>query len=146
MFNLCLLCSLVSDIELNTWREIPYLHAGLYIRAGSRRSSPASLPGFAGYFYCFTSLNMSRRWTHNRLLFTKLRLLKNLKKTLYTQPCIILSVHIGVQWHEQGLDDFLFLFAANCEIERVIFGWLLLHVLLHMWWKLSTIYRARNCA
>ena len=28
------------------------------------------------------SLNMSRRWTHNRLLFTKLRLLKNLKKTL----------------------------------------------------------------
>jgi len=25
---------------------------------------------------------MSRRWTHNRLLFTKLRLLKNLKKTL----------------------------------------------------------------
>ena len=55
---------------------------GLYIRAGSRRSSPASLPGFTGYFHCFTSLNMSRRWTHNRLLFTKLRLLKNLKKTL----------------------------------------------------------------
>ena len=25
---------------------------------------------------------MSRRWTHNRLLFTKLQLLKNLKKTL----------------------------------------------------------------
>ena len=25
---------------------------------------------------------MSRRWTHNHLLFTKLRLLKNLKKTL----------------------------------------------------------------
>ena len=29
--------------------------SGLYIRAGSRRSSPASLPGFAGYFHCFTS-------------------------------------------------------------------------------------------
>jgi len=56
--------------------------SGLYIRAGSRRSLPASLPGFAGYFHCFTSLNMSRRWTHHRPLFTKLRLLKNLKKTL----------------------------------------------------------------
>ena len=56
---------------------------GLCIRAGSRRSSPASLPGFAGYFHCFMSLNMSRRWTHNRLLLTKLRLLKNLKKTLW---------------------------------------------------------------
>ena len=55
---------------------------GLYIRAGSWRSSPASLPGFTGYFHCFTSLNMSRGWTHNRLLFTKLRLLKNVKKTL----------------------------------------------------------------
>ena len=33
---------------------------GLYIRAGSRRSSPASLPGFAGYFHCFTSKDMSR--------------------------------------------------------------------------------------
>ena len=61
---------------------IPDIDAGLYIRAGSRRSSPGSLPGFAGYFHCFTSLNMSRRWTHNRLLFAKLRLLKNLKKTL----------------------------------------------------------------
>ena len=58
---------------------------GLYIRAGSRRSSPASLPGFAGYFHCFTSLNMPRRWTHNRLLFTKLQLLKNVKKTLITR-------------------------------------------------------------
>ena len=29
---------------------------GLYIRAGSQRSSPASLTGFAGYFHCFTSL------------------------------------------------------------------------------------------
>ena len=58
---------------------------GLYIKAGGRRISPASLPGFAGYFHCFTSLNMSRRWTHNRLLFTKLRLLKNLKKTLSIQ-------------------------------------------------------------
>ena len=54
----------------------------LYIRAGSRRSSLASLPGFAGYFHCFTSLNMLRRWTHNCLVFTKLRLLKDLKKTL----------------------------------------------------------------
>ena len=30
---------------------------------------------------------MSRRWTHNRLLFTKLRLLKNLKKTLIIGSC-----------------------------------------------------------
>ena len=56
---------------------------GLHLRAGSRRSSPASLPGFAGCFHCFTSLNMSRRWTQNCLFFTKLRLLKNLKKTLF---------------------------------------------------------------
>ena len=35
-----------------------YLFSGLYIRAGSRRSSPAPLPGFAGYFHCFTSLNI----------------------------------------------------------------------------------------
>ena len=34
---------------------------GLYIRAGSRRSSPASLPCFAGYFHCFTSKDMLRR-------------------------------------------------------------------------------------
>ena len=34
---------------------------GLYIRASSRRTSPASLPGFAGYFHCFTSQDMSRR-------------------------------------------------------------------------------------
>ena len=61
--------------------------AGLYIRAGSRWSSPASLPGFAGYFNCFTSLNMSRRWTHNRLLLTKLRLLKILKKRLIKIRC-----------------------------------------------------------
>mgnify|MGYP007058634060 FL=1 len=35
---------------------------------------------FAGYLYCFTSPNMPRRSTHNHLLFTKLQLLKNLKK------------------------------------------------------------------
>ena len=41
-----------------------FSYAGLYIRAGSRQSSPASLPGFAGYFHCFTSQDtcMSRRW------------------------------------------------------------------------------------
>ena len=33
------------------------LTTGLYIRSGSQRSSPASLPGFTGYFHCFTSLN-----------------------------------------------------------------------------------------
>ena len=32
--------------------------AGLYIRAGSRRSSPASLSGFAGYFHCLRSQDM----------------------------------------------------------------------------------------
>ena len=44
---------------------------GLYIRAGSRRSSPASLPGFAGYFHCFTSKDMSR-WCLSGLNCTKL--------------------------------------------------------------------------
>ena len=34
---------------------------GLYIRAGSRQSSLACQPGFAGYFHCFTSQGMSRR-------------------------------------------------------------------------------------
>ena len=38
-----------------------YIYPGLYIRAGSRRSSPASLPGFASYFHCFTSKDVSRR-------------------------------------------------------------------------------------
>ena len=47
---------LATDTELNS------TFAGLYIRAGSRRTSPASLPGFAGYFHCFTSQDMSRRW------------------------------------------------------------------------------------
>ena len=32
---------------------------GLYIRAGSQQS--ASLPGFTGYFHCFTSQDTSRR-------------------------------------------------------------------------------------
>ena len=71
-----------SHVLTNGWNCSWYWNPGLYIRAGSRRSSPASLPGFAGYFHCFTSLNISRRWTHNRLLFTKLQLLKNLKKML----------------------------------------------------------------
>ena len=35
--------------------------AGLYIRAGSWRSLLASLSGFASYFHCFTSQDMSRR-------------------------------------------------------------------------------------
>ena len=34
---------------------------GLYIRAGSQQSSLASLPGFPGYFHCFTSQDISRR-------------------------------------------------------------------------------------
>ena len=55
---------------------------GLYMRASSRRPSPASLPNFAGYLHCFTSQDMLKRWNHNRLLFTKLQVLKNLKKTL----------------------------------------------------------------
>ena len=63
---------------------LDYANKGTFNRVvyKSRRSSPASLTGFAGYFYCFMSLNMWRRWTHSRLLFTKLRLLKNLKKRL----------------------------------------------------------------
>ena len=34
----------------------------VYIRASSWQSSPASLPGFAGYFHCFMSQDMLRRW------------------------------------------------------------------------------------
>ena len=34
---------------------------GLYIRASSRRSSPASLSGFADYFHCLKSKDMQRR-------------------------------------------------------------------------------------
>ena len=49
------------------------------IRADNRQSSPASLPDF----HCFKSQDMLWRWTHDRLLFTKLQLLKNLKKRLY---------------------------------------------------------------
>ena len=65
---------------------------GLYIRAGSQRCRPASLPGFDSYFHCFTSLNMLRRWTHNRLLFTKLQLLKNLKKKLHLLDDILMLI------------------------------------------------------
>ena len=68
-------------VQFHNW-----CYAGLYIRAGSRWTSPASLPDFAGYFHCFTSQDMLRRWTHNCLLFTKLCLLKNLKKTLVMDP------------------------------------------------------------
>ena len=50
--------SQIGSHILKTW----ITSAGLYIRAGSRRTSPASLPGFAGYFHCFTSQDMSRRW------------------------------------------------------------------------------------
>ena len=81
--------------------------SGLYIRAGSRRSSPASLPGFTGYLL----LNMSSRWTHNRLFtfrrwthnrlstFHKLQLLKNLKKmqTLFSVFMWCHSGHVNVQ-------------------------------------------------
>ena len=35
--------------------------AGLYVRAASHRSSLASPPGFASYFHCFTSQDMSKR-------------------------------------------------------------------------------------
>jgi len=65
------------------------MDSGLYIRAGSWWTSPASLPDFAGYFHCFTSQDMLRRWTHNRLLFTKLWLLKNLNADHYLTQFII---------------------------------------------------------
>ena len=54
-------------------------YTGLYIRAGNWQSSPASLPGFATYFHRFMFIR-----SHNLLLFPKLQLLKNLKKTLIT--------------------------------------------------------------
>ena len=69
------ICGVIGTLR-SFWKD----NAWLYIRADSRQSSPASLPGFAGYFHCFTSLNMSRRSTHNHLLFTKFRLLKSFKK------------------------------------------------------------------
>ena len=56
--------------------------SGLYIRASSARSSSASLPGFRRLL-SLLGLNMLRRWTHNHLLFTRLRLLKDLKKMLH---------------------------------------------------------------
>lgn len=37
--------------------------AGLYTRVGTQRSSLASLPGFASYFYCFMSQDMSSTCT-----------------------------------------------------------------------------------
>ena len=55
---------------------------------------------------------MSRRWTHNRLLFTKLQLLKNLKKTLNNYPEELKSQpmaqaggakHSNYQIHTRGL-------------------------------------------
>ena len=67
-------------------------HALLYIsRVEYKSPQPAKFAGFSARFRQLLSLlheskhslNMLRRWTHNHLLFTKLRLLKSLKKTLY---------------------------------------------------------------
>ena len=69
-------------------RNVTNSITGSYIRAGSQRSSPASLPGFASYFHCFKSQDKSRRWTHNRLLFTKLRLLKENTESHQLEMCI----------------------------------------------------------
>ena len=68
----------VVVVDFQCWHSSVTFHygdfqppAGLYIRAGSRRSSPASLPGFAGYFHCFTGQDMSR----TEMLFIRYKLL-----------------------------------------------------------------------
>ena len=56
--------NLIGDYERSYISHIirNLLLLGLYIRAGSRRSSPASLQGFAGSFHFFKSQDMVRRW------------------------------------------------------------------------------------
>ena len=92
---------------------------GLYIRAGSRRSSPASLPGFAGYFHCFTSQDYVKEMmfirSHNRLLFTTLRLHNNLKKTLYTRCKRCRRCKLCTVWIENVTQP------TRISVSRVIF-------------------------
>ena len=86
------------------------------LRVVYKSRQPAKFAGFSARFRRLLSLlheskhslNMSRRWTPNRLLFTKLRLLKNLKKTLYPHvqsQCIQTSLfgikattHESIDW------------------------------------------------
>ena len=62
----------------------------LCIRDGSWWSLPASLPGFAGYFHCFTSQDRSKRWCLSgptTIYFSQNSgYLKNVKKTLVYRP------------------------------------------------------------
>ena len=51
-------CRNIGNLNHGEWRE----ESGLYIRAGSRRSSPASLQDSAGCFHYFKSQDMARRW------------------------------------------------------------------------------------
>ena len=100
---------------MQTYLSILMAFPGLYIRAGSRRTSLASLPDFAGYLNCFTSQDMLKRWNHNCLLFTKLQLLKNLKKTLFLLP---LSLVVQVVY----LDSKLPLKVGFCRLHVLVFS------------------------
>ena len=78
------------------------MDCGVLHRVVYKSRQPAKFAGFSARFRRLLSLlheskhslNMSKRWTHNRLLFTKLRLLKNLKKTLITTPAQRIFVKI----------------------------------------------------
>ena len=81
-------CSTSTAHSVAVVDEIPSTPSG---RVVNKSRQPAKFAGFSARFRRLLSLlheskhsvNMSRRWAHNRLLFTKLRLLKNLKKTLF---------------------------------------------------------------
>ena len=51
----------LRTLGLRALLNVVFLPPGLYIRAGSRRSSSAPLPGITGYFHCFTSQDTLRR-------------------------------------------------------------------------------------
>ena len=60
----CVHCSYMVDhvATLVIWTMASEARSqGLYIRAGSQRSSPASLQGSVGYFHYFKSQDMARR-------------------------------------------------------------------------------------
>ena len=57
-----------------TWNLGNSTNTGLYIRAGSRWSLPASLQGFACYIHYFKSQDMVRRWCLSSLNFGSIKI------------------------------------------------------------------------
>ena len=51
----------LRTLGLRALLNVVLLPPGLYIRAGSRRSSSASLPAITGYFHCFMNQDTLRR-------------------------------------------------------------------------------------